>query len=576
MFLALSSVRAKGFAVAGRCGGASRCIPIIRPMNLLRVLATVSGMTMVSRVTGLVRENLMARIFGASVATDAFFVAFRIPNLLRRLFAEGAFSQAFVPILGEFKAQRPEAETRALVDHVATVLTWSLIAVTVIGIVGTPVVVWLLAGGLKADRCGLPTTSVVGDGSGNDGFGLAVLLTRIMFPYIALIGLVAGASAILNTWRRFAVPAFTPVLLNLSFIAASLFVAPRVDPPVLALAIAVVVGGIAQLAFQIPALIRVGMLPRLRFDVRAALADAGVRRVLSQMVPATFAVSIAQISLIINTNIASRLACGSVSWITYADRLMEFPTALLGVALGTVLLPSLSLANAEGRSDEVSELLDWGMRLSFLLALPSSLGLWLLAEPLTATLFHYGKFTAVDVTATQHAVTAYGVGLIGLILVKILAPGFYARQDIRTPVRIGVVVLIGTQLMNLAFVPIFAHAGLALAIGLGACLNAALLFTGLRLRGVYRPRAGWTAFALRLLFALIVLGVFLHWAESRFAWIPMRAEPGTRIAALGGIVTGGAALYFAALFIGGMRPRDFRRINAGTASTSRVTVTAGP
>ena len=525
-------------------------------MNLLRVLATVSGMTMVSRVTGLVRENLMARIFGASVATDAFFVAFRIPNLLRRLFAEGAFSQAFVPILGEFKAQRPPEETRLLVDHVATVLTWALIAVTVAGVVGTPVVVWLLAGGLKSDRCGVPSA----DGSIDDGFELAVLLTRLMFPYIALIGLVAGASAILNTWRRFAVPAFTPVLLNLSFIGCSLLLAPHVDPPVLALAIAVVIGGIAQLAFQVPALMRVGMLPRIGLDVRAALADPGVRRVLRQMVPATFAVSIAQISLIINTNIASRLACGSVSWITYADRLMEFPTALLGVALGTVLLPSLSTANAEGRTADVSDLLDWGMRLSFLLALPSSVGLWLLAEPLTATLFHYGKFTALDVTSTQHAVTAYGVGLIGLILVKILAPGFYARQDIRTPVKIGVVVLIATQLMNLVFVPHFAHAGLALAIGLGACINAALLFVGLRMRGVYRPRAGWPAFALRLALALVALALFLAWSEAHFDWIGLRAEPARRIGALAAIIVAGASIYFATLFVGGMRPRHFRRL----------------
>jgi putative peptidoglycan lipid II flippase len=276
-------------------------------------------------------------------------------------------------------------------------------------------------------------------------------------------------------------------------------------------------------------------------------------------VPATFAVSIAQISLIINTNIASRLTCGSVSWITYADRLMEFPTALLGVALGTVLLPSLSLANAEGRPEEVSELLDWGMRLSFLLALPSSLGLWLLAEPLTATLFHYGKFTALDVTATQHAVTAYGVGLIGLILVKILAPGFYARQDIRTPVKIGVVVLIATQLMNLIFVPIFAHAGLALAIGLGACINAAMLFVGLRMRGVYRPKAGWMLFGLRLALGLAALGVFLYFTEARFDWIALRAEPARRIGALAAIVGGGASIYFLALFVGGMRPRHFRR-----------------
>ena len=528
-------------------------------MNLLRVLATVSGMTMVSRVTGLIRENLMARIFGASVATDAFFVAFRIPNLLRRLFAEGAFSQAFVPILGEFKSQRSPEETRALVDHVATVLMWALVAVTIIGIVATPAVVWLLAGGLKSDRCGGAQAAAQLGSSVTNGFDLAVMLTRVMFPYIALIGLVAGASAILNTWRRFAVPAFTPVLLNISFIVCSLFVAPYVDPPVLALAIAVVAGGIAQLAFQIPALIRVGMLPRIGLSLRVALAHPGVKRVLRQMLPATFAVSIAQISLIINTNIASHLACGSVSWITYADRLMEFPTALLGVALATVLLPSLSHANAEGRTEEISELLDWGMRLSLMLALPCSLALWLLAQGLTATLFHYGKFTALDVIATQHAVTAYGVGLIGLVLVKILAPGFYARQDIKTPVKIGIVVLIATQLMNVVFVPIFAHAGLALAIGIGACVNAAMLLIGLVVRGVYRARPGWLAFSLRLAAGLAMLGAFLALADARFDWIAMRTVPGERIATLGAIVVGGAALYFAVLFASGLRPRLFRR-----------------
>ena len=529
-------------------------------MNLFRVLATVSGMTMVSRVTGLIRENLMARLFGASIATDAFFVAFRIPNLLRRLFAEGAFSQAFVPILGEFKSRRSEGETRALVDHVATVLTWSLVAVTAIGLVATPALVWLLAGGLKSDRCAVPGVPMAAD-----GFDLAVLLTRVMFPYIALIGLVAGASAILNTWRRFAVPAFTPVLLNLSFIGFSVLVSPHVDPPVLALALGVIVGGIAQLAIQIPALARVGMLPRIGLNPFAASADPGVRRVLRQMLPATFAVSIAQISLIINTNIASRLACGSVSWITYADRLMEFPTALLGVALGTVLLPSLSLAHGEGKDDEVSELLDWGMRLSFLLALPSSLALWLLSKPLTATLFHYGKFTATDVLATQHAVTAYGVGLIGLILVKILAPGFYARQDIRTPVKIGVVVLVATQLMNLVFVPWFAHAGLALAIGLGACVNAALLFIGLRRRGVYRARPGWPVFALRLVAGLVTLGLFLAWFGSRFDWIAMAATPLVRVGTLGVLVVGGSAIYFATLFAGGMRLHHIKRASATTS-----------
>lgn len=514
-------------------------------MNLFRVLATVSGMTMVSRVTGLARETLTASIFGAGATTDAFFVAFRIPNLLRRLFGEGAFSQAFVPILGEFKARRSAADTKTLVDHVATVLTWALVAVTVVGIVAAPFVVWLLAGGFRRDDAAT--------------YALAILLTRVMFPYITLIALAAGASAILNTWREFAVPAFTPVLLNLSFIGAAIFLAPHVDPPVLALAAAVVVGGILQLAIQIPALVRIGMLPRIGTRLRAALADAGVRRVLRQMVPATFAVSIAQISLIVNTNIASHLPRGSVSWITYADRLMEFPTALLGVALGTVLLPHLSSANAEGRTDDVSALLDWGLRLACLLALPSSIALWLLAGPMTATIFHYRRFTGVDVVATQHAVTAYGVGLIGLILVKILAPAFYARQDIKTPVKIGVVVLVGTQLMNLAFVPLFQHAGLALAIGLGACLNAAMLFVGLRVRGVYRPRDGWLGFALRLAAALVVLGAFLAWSGARFDWLAMQATPGRRIATLGAIVVAGSALYFATLFAAGLRPRDLRR-----------------
>ena len=533
-------------------------------MNLLRALATISGMTMLSRITGLIRENLMARIFGASAATDAFFVAFRIPNLLRRLFAEGAFSQAFVPILGEFKAQRGADETKFLVDRVATVLTWALVMVTVVGIVAAPALVWLLAGGLKSDRCAVAVgaAQLIGIGApaaAINSFDLAVLLTRIMFPYIVLIALVAGASAILNTWRRFAVPAFTPVLLNLSFIACSLLLAPYVDPPVLALAVAVVLGGVAQLAFQLPALARIGMLPRIDFDLRGALAHPGVRRVLKQMLPATFAVSIAQISLVINTNIASRLACGSVSWITYADRLMEFPTALLGVTLGTVLLPSLSHANAEGKPGEVAELLDWGMRLTFMLALPCSVALWILAEPLTATLFHYGKFTALDVTMTERAVTAYGVGLIGLVLVKILAPGYYARQDIATPVKIGIVVLIATQLMNLAFVPLFAHAGLALAIGLGACINAALLFIGLKVSGVYRAQPGWLVFALRLCTALLVLAAVLIWATGRFDWIAMRAFPAHRIAALAAIVAGAGSLYFAALFAGGMRISHFRR-----------------
>lgn len=515
-------------------------------MNLLKTLATISGMTMLSRVTGLLREFLIARAFGASAYTDAFFVAFRIPNLLRRLFAEGAFSQAFVPILAEYKNQKGDDATKALADHVATVLTWTLLLTCVAGILAAPTVVYLIATGLKSNA---------------KAFDVAVVMTRIMFPYIGFMSLVALSGGILNTWREFKIPAFTPVLLNLSFIAASLFLAPHLQQPVYALAIAVFVGGVLQLALQIPALLKIDMLPRLSLNPAFAFSDPGVRRVLKQMVPATFAVSVAQISLMINTNIASRLANGSVSWLSYADRLMEFPTALLGVALGTILLPSLSKANSDGDTVEYSALLDWGLRLTFLLALPSAVGLATLSEPLTATLFHYGKFDAQDVAMTGNALLAYGVGLIGLILVKILAPAFYARQDIRTPVKIAIGVLIATQLMNLLFVPWIAHAGLALAIGLGACLNALFLYRGLRRRGIYTPKDGWSLFYARLTGALFLLAGVALWSAAQFDWMGMKAHPLLRIGALFLVMAVCAATYFGALLTMGFRFRDFRRVS---------------
>lgn len=515
-------------------------------MNLHKTLATISGMTMLSRVTGLLRELLIARAFGASAYTDAFFVAFRIPNLLRRLFAEGAFAQAFVPILAEYKNRKGEDDTKALVDHVATVLAWALLITCVIGIVAAPVIVYFIATGLKSDA---------------HAFTTAVGMTRIMFPYIGFMAFVALAGGILNTWRQFQIPAFTPVLLNLAFIAASLLVAPHMTQPVYALAFAVVAGGVLQVAIQVPALQKIGMLPRLSLNPKFALADPGVRRVLRQMGPALFAVSVAQISLIINTNIASRLANGSVSWLSYADRLMEFPTALLGVALGTVLLPSLSKAHATGDKEEYSALLDWGLRLTFLIALPSAVGLATLAEPLTTTLFHYGKFDAHSVAMTSKALVAYGVGLIGLILVKILAPGFYAKQDIRTPVKIAVVVLIATQLMNLLFVPWIAHAGLALSIGLGACLNAGFLYNGLRRRGIYVARDGWGLFLLRLAGALFLLAGVALWTAGHFNWLALRAHPLERIGALAFVMAACGITYFGALLAMGFRFRDFKRMS---------------
>lgn len=515
-------------------------------MNLHKTLATVSGMTMLSRVTGLLRELLIARAFGASAYTDAFFVAFRIPNLLRRLFAEGAFSQAFVPILAEYKNQQGETATKALIDHVATILMWTLLLTCIAGIVAAPLIVYFIATGLKSEPA---------------AFAISIAMTRIMFPYIGFMAFVALAGGILNTWRQFQVPAFTPVLLNLSFIISSLFAAPYFEQPVYALAVAVVVGGILQAAFQIPALLKIGMLPRISFILKPALGDAGVRRVIKQMGPAIFAVSVAQISLIINTNIASHLENGSVSWLSYADRLMEFPTALLGVALGTVLLPSLSKAHANKDPIEYSSLLDWGLRLTFLIALPSAVGLATLSEPLTTTLFHYGKFDAQSVAMTSRALIAYGVGLIGLILVKILAPGFYAKQDIRTPVKIAVGVLIATQLMNLLFVPWIAHAGLALSIGLGACLNAILLYSGLRKRGIYTAQRGWCIFLIKLGGALFLLAGVALWSAEHFNWIALQAHPLQRIGALALVMVACGTTYFGALLAMGFRFKDFKRIS---------------
>ncbi|WP_132257697.1 murein biosynthesis integral membrane protein MurJ [Paucimonas lemoignei] len=516
-------------------------------MNLYKALVTVSGMTLLSRITGLLREFLIARAFGASAYTDAFFVAFRIPNLLRRLFAEGAFSQAFVPILAEYKNQRGETATKELADHVATILVWALVLTSLAGILAAPTVVYFIATGLKEE---------------GDVFQTTVTMTRIMFPYIGFMSFVALAGGILNTWREFRVPAFTPVLLNLAFIAASLFLAPHLKQPVYALAIAVFIGGVLQLAIQLPALKKIGMLPRIAINPFTAWNDPGVRRVLRQMLPATFAVSVGQVSIIINTNIASRLADGSVSWLNYADRLMEFPTGMLGVALGTILLPSLSKAHADGDPAEYSSLLDWGLRLTFLLALPAAVALAVLSEPLTTTLFHYGKFSVQAVKMTEQALIAYGVGLLGLILVKILAPGFYAKQDIKTPVKIAIGVLVATQLMNYAFVPWIAHAGLALSVGLGACLNASLLFRGLRRRGIYHAQSGWALFFVKLAGAVILMAGAASWSAGHFDWIALQAQPLFRVGALALVGSICVLTYFAALFVMGFRPKDFKRKTA--------------
>jgi len=510
-------------------------------LNLLRAVATVSGLTLASRVTGLVRDLIISRVFGASAETDAFNVAFRLPNLLRRLFAEGAFQQAFVPILSEVRTREGDVRTRELVDRVASALFWVVLIVSIVGVLAAPVLVWLLASGLARDPA---------------AFELATLMTRWMFPYILFMSLVALAAGVLNSFRRFAVPAVTPVLLNLSFIVCALLLAPRLSQPILALAVAVVIGGVLQLAIQLPALASIGMLPRLG-GLRAALRDPAVRRILTLMLPAVFAVSVAQVSIIINTNIASHLAVGSVTWLAFADRLMEFPTALLGVALGTVLLPSLSKAHSEARAEDSSRLLDWGLRLTLLLALPAAVGLGMLAEGMIAVLFQGGRFGAHDVTQTAQALVGYSVGLLGLIAVKILAPGFYARQDIRTPVKIAVVALLATQASNLVLVPWLAHAGLAWSVSVGALANAAMLYVLLRRRGVYRPEPGWMVFVGKLGCALAVLALLLWFGSRGIAWTAMQSQWLLRLGMLAGLVAGGAAAYAAALWLLGFRPRDF-------------------
>ena len=516
-------------------------------MSLLRAAATVSSLTLLSRITGLARDIIIARLFGASALTDAFWVAFRIPNLMRRLFAEGAFSQAFVPILGEVKQTSENDEAvRVFIDKVALVLLFTLTIVTLTGIIGAPVVVMAMASGMAGeDRA--------------QAYDAAILMTRIMFPYIICMSLVAFASGVLNTYKRFAVPAFTPVLLNLSMIAGSLLLHPFVEQPIFALAVGVMVGGIAQLSVQWFALWRLRLRPRLSTPVGAAFRDPIVRRVIRQMVPATLGVSVAQISLLINTNIATWLTPGSVTWLSFADRLMEFPTALIGVALGTVLLPTLSRAHASNQSGQYSDLLDWGVRLVLLLGLPAALCMIMLADAMVATLFQYGAFTASDVAQTKTAVMAYSVGLIGLLLVKILAPGFYGKQDIRTPVKIAVSVLIATQLLNIVLVPWLAHAGLALAIGLGACINATALFIGLRRRAIYQPGRGWPLFLVRQTVALALMGASLHWLGQQVNWIDGSLSTLGRAGWLGLTLVAGGLVYLLTLFVTGVRIKDFRR-----------------
>ncbi len=505
--------------------------------SLFRSLLNVSGMTLISRIIGFMRDMVMARYFGAGFASDAFLVAFKLPNLLRRIFAEGAFSQAFVPVLAEYKNQRTHKETRDFVASVTGLLALVLILFTILGVVFAGAVILITAPGFTTDP---------------QKFHLTVILLRITFPYIFFISIASLVSGVLNTWGKFSIPAFTPTILNLIWLIFALLLRHFFNPPIMTIAVAVFVGGILQLSFQLPFLRKIDMLVIPRIDFR----NSAVWRVVRLMVPAVFAMSISQISLVINTIFASYLPSGSVSWMYYADRLMEFPTGVLGVALGTILLPSLSKHASNKNTLEFSKTMDWGVRLCLLMALPATVGLAITAKELTMTLFMHGKFDLFDVAMTDRALTAYAVGLTGIILVKVFGPGFYANQDIKTPVKIAICVLICTQLMNLAFIGPFKHAGLALSIGLGACLNAGSLCYLLIKRGIYVPQSGWRMFLLKMIVAVVVMALCLFLCKH-FLSLDFNGKSYLRVFSLLVLLIIAIVSYFASLFALGFRVHHF-------------------
>ena len=508
--------------------------------KLLKNTAIVGGMTLVSRVLGLVRDIVLAR-FGATAGMDAFFVAFKIPNFLRRLFAEGAFSQAFVPILTEYKEQRSPQAVQELINGVAGTLLGILSLVTVVGVLASPVLITIFAPGfLYRDEA---------------QFMLAADMLRLTFPYLLFVSLVAFAAGILNTFGRFAAASFTPVWLNVVLICGAILVAPQLEQRELALAGAVFIAGVVQLLFLLPALRRIRYLPRPRWGIR----DAGVRRIMRLMIPGIIGSSAAQINLLVDTMLASFLVTGSVTWLFYSDRLMEFPLGVFAIALSTVILPSLSRSHANGAEDEFSATLDWGLRGVLLIGIPSAAGLMLLARPILATLFQHGDFTAADVDMAGLSLMAYAAGLPGFMLIKVLAPAFYSRKDPRTPVRIAIISLVITLILNLTFVLGMlylkipgAHAGLAMATSLGAWVNAGLLFRNLYRHKIYRPSPGWRRYTLQVMLAVAVLvGLLMAGVPGVGEWLARDAMG--RILLLLTWVGLGTASYFLALRLAGLR-----------------------
>jgi len=508
--------------------------------KLFKSTAIVSIMTFLSRILGFVRDIVIARLFGAGLGADVFFVAFKIPNFLRRLFAEGAFSQAFIPVLAEYR-NRGDRDLKELIAHTSGTLAGILFIITAIGILAAPLLIVVFAPGFISNP---------------DKIVLAGDLLKITFPYLFFISLTALAGSILNSFGKFAVPAFTPVFLNLSMIGCALWLSPHLEEPVTALAWGVFIGGLVQLLFQIPFLINIKQLPKPRWGWK----DSGVQKILRLMIPAMFGVSVAQINLLLDTLLASFLVTGSISWLYYSDRLVEFPLGVLGIALSTVILPSLSKKHASASKAEFSHTIDWALRWVFLIGTPAAIGLIYLAEPLLLTLFQYGEFTALDAHKASLSLMAYGLGLLPFIFIKVLAPGYYARQDTKTPVKIGIIAMVTNMVLNIILMLQFAHVGLALATSLSAILNAGLLFIGLRKLGVYIPVAGWGRFIIKLLAAnASLLALLMLLTPLTSDWLIWTAVQ--RFSVLFGLIIGAVVIYFAVLAIVGVKIKNLLKPN---------------
>ena len=508
--------------------------------GLLRASGITGSMTLVSRVLGLVRDVVIARVFGTSEGADAFLLANRFPNFMRRLFAEGAFNQAFVPVLSEYRSTRSLADVQLLINAVAGRLGGFLLLLTVTIIIAAPLVAVPLAYGFTDEAA---------------KFALFVEMLRITFPYLLLISMTALCGSILNSYGKFAIPAITPALLNISLIGCAFLLAPYLRVPELALAWGVLLAGVAQLFFQLPFLARMQLLPKPRLVKQ----HEGVSRIMRLMLPSLFGVSVSQINMLFDSIIASMLVTGSVSWLYYSDRLMELPLGTFGIAIGVVVLPSLSRRHAEASTAGFSETLDWALRIVCLIAVPAMLALILIAEPLLVTLFQNDNFSVNDVISSAGSLRAYAVGLLAFMAIKIFAPGYYARQNTRTPVVIGVIALVTNMVLNIVFYMFgMAHVGLALATSLAAFLNAGLLLLGLRREGVYYFQHGWWLFLLRLLVAnsamaaLLIFGTgdWLSWLE----WDMLR-----KVSQLGLLVVGSVLVYAIVLFASGLRWKDVYR-----------------